>query len=76
MLLNKSVTEDTVKYFHECRASCDIPLIYVLLWVEFRKIDRLEDHHQTINVSEWDEKDQFEVCWVVQNRNGTYFYYP
>jgi len=32
MLLNKSVTEDTVKYFfHECRASWDIPLIDVLV---------------------------------------------
>jgi len=52
MLLNKSVTEDTVKYFHECPTSWYIPLLCVSLQVEFRKIDRLADHHHTLSTSE------------------------
>ena len=42
---------------------------------EFRRIDRLGDHHHTISMSELDENDQFEVCWVERNHSGTYFCY-
>jgi len=68
MLLNKSVAEDTMKYYFSRMSRKLVHSTNVLLQVEFRKTDRLEVHH----MSEWDENDQFEVCWVVQYRNGTY----
>jgi len=42
---------------------------------KFHRIDRLGDHHHTISMSELDENDQFEVCWVERNHSGTYFCY-
>ena len=61
--------------FHECPSSWHIPLICVLLWVEFRRIDRLGNHLHSISMSEWDDNDQFAVCWAGRNRSGKYFCY-
>jgi len=38
--------------------------------MEFRKIDKLGSHHHSISMSEWDENDQFPVCWAGRNHSG------
>ena len=60
---NKSVTEDTVKYFSRMsRTLVHSTNICFTASMEFRKTDRLEEHHHAISMRELDENDQFEVC--------------
>jgi len=70
--LNKSAREDTMKYFSRMslKLAHSTNMCFTVTGIPQ---DWQDGESSPLNNYEWDENDQFAVCWAGRNRSGKYF---